>query len=218
MACFSGPEIVNDNLVFSVDTSNIKSYSGSGNTWSNVIDGYASTGDSIPSIFNNPLSLSAAPVSALTAMCVVTLQGTSNGYAYHPVSKWTGTTDATFVLYHFLDYLTPGSGYRLTWYANRGGTWSTISAQYQGAVNNTYHVAVQYNSTTGGQMWVNGSKVGARTGSGTLANSATNIRIDGGPQSRSSIHNTKEVVIYNAELTDTQIIQHFEAVRGKYAL
>jgi hypothetical protein len=218
MAVFSGPEIENSNQIFSADIASIKSYAGSGDVWKNVVDGYSSTGSSVPSYFNNPSTLSAAPLTALTVICVVTLLGTSTAYAYHPVSKWNTTTDATFVLYHFLDFTTPGNGYKLGWYANRGGVWGGISPIYQGAINTTYHVAIQYNSTNGGQMWVNGSKVGSRTASGTLMNNNINIAVDGGPSARASIHNTKEVAIYNTELTDAQIIQHFQAVRGKYGL
>ncbi len=218
MAAFSGPEIVNTNQVFSVDISSIKSYSGSGNNWKNVIDGFVSTNTSTPSYFNNPTALSASPLTALTVLVVVTLQGTDTGYAYHPVSKWSTTTDATFVLYHFQQFSDNVRTYKLGWYANAGGTWQGISPWYQGAVNNTYHIAMQYNSTTGGQMWVNGSKFGSRTATGTLMNNNINIAIDGGPVSRTNIHNTKEVTIHNIELTDAQIIQHFEAVRGKYGL
>jgi hypothetical protein len=218
MACFSGPEIENSNQVFSVDIANIKSYSGSGNAWKNVIDGFTSTNTSTPSSFNNPASLSSSPLTALTVLLVLTIQGTDTAYAYNPVSKWSGTANATFVLYHFQQFSDNLRTYILGWYANAGGTWQGISTWYQAAVNNTYHVAIQYNSTSGGQMWINGSKFGSRTGSGTLMNNNINIAVDGGPVSRTNIHNTKEVTIHNTELTDTQIIQHFEAVRGKYGL
>ena len=67
-------------------------------------------------------------------------------------------------------------------------------------------------------MWVNGSKVGSRTASGTLMNNNINIRVDGGPVSRTDIQNIKEIAIHNVELTDAQIIRHFQAVRGKYGL
>jgi hypothetical protein len=219
MSVFAGPEIVNQNLIFSVDSVNIKSYSGSGNVWTNGIDGYASTGgSSSPSFFNSPAAISSAPLTALTVICVVTLLGTSDAYAYHPVSKWTGTADATFVLYHFQQFSDNLRTYKLGWYANSGGTWNSISPWFTGSQNQTYHIVLQYNSTNGGQMWINGSKFGGRTSSGTLMNNNQNIAIDGGPQSRAGIHQTKEVEIYNVELTDDEIRQNFNATRARYSI
>jgi hypothetical protein len=49
-------------------------------------------------------------------------------------------------------------------------------------------------------------------------NNNINISVDGGPVSRTDIQNTKEIAIHNVELTDAQIIRHFQAVRGKYGL
>jgi hypothetical protein len=219
MSVFAGPEIVNRNLIFSVDSANIKSYSGSGDVWTNGVDGYASTGgSSLPSQFNNPAEISSAPLTALTVICVVTLLGTSAAYAYHPVSKWTGTADATFVLYHFQEFTDSLRTYRLGWYGNSGGTWNSLSPWFTGSQNQTYHIVLQYNSTNGGQMWINGSKFGGRTSSGTLMNNNQNIAIDGGPQSRAGIHQTKEVTIYNAELTDAEIKQNFNATRARYSI
>ena len=218
MSLGHGASIARNGLVLALDGGNTKSYTGAGNVWRDLITNTASTGTSEPSELTNPASLSAAPLTELTVMGVVTLLGTSAGYAFHPISKWTGINDATFVLYHFLDFDTPGSGYRLAWYGNRGGEWSTLSSIYQGAIDQTYHVVLQYNSTTGGQMWINGSKAGVRTGSGTLFNNSINIKIDGGPQPRAGIHNTKHVLVYNRELSDNEIIQNYNALRGRYGI
>jgi hypothetical protein len=218
MACFSGPEIENNNLIFSTDIVNIKSYSGSGDSWKNVMDGYSSTGSSIPSSFNSPVSISTTPLTALTVIAVVELLGTNTTYAYHPISKWTNTTNATFVLYHFQQFTDNLRTYLLQWYGNRGGVWGALSGGFTGSIDSTYHITLQYNSTSGGQLWINGSKQGGRAASGTLMNNNIAVNIDGGPTPRSDIHHTKEAAIWDTELTDAQIIQHFEAVRGKYGI
>lgn len=217
MAASSGPKISKNQLKFIVDIQNKNSYSGSGDVWTNIIENYSSTGSNPTSSFNSPSWLSSSPLSELTVMCVLTILGTDTAYAYHPIRKWIDTTDATFVLYHFQQFSDNLRTYKLGWYANAGGVWQGISPWYQAAVNNTYHIAIQYNSASGGQMWVNGSKVGTRTGAGTLMNNNTNIQIDG-PTARSGIHQTKSASIYDRELSDNEIIENFEAIRGRYGI
>lgn len=219
MSLGHGVDIPRSGLKFTIDTENIKSYSGSGNSWINPIDSYTSTGgSSTPSSFNSPSFLSSAPLTTLTIITVVTILGTDTAYAYHPISKWSSTTDATFALYHFQQFTDSLRIYNLGFYANAGGTWKSISPWYTGAQNQTYHITLQYNSTQGGQMWINGAKFGSRTGSGTLANNNINIKVDGGPQPRTGIHQTKSAWIYNRELTDVEIQSHYNALRGRYAI
>ena len=216
MAVYSGPEIVNNGLVFVADVGNIKSYSGSGDTWKDIQQDVTSTGTSVPSFFNNPDWSS--NVTHLTVTSVVSVLGYDTGYAYHPISKWVGTTDATFVLYHFQNFQSNNSQNRFMWYGNRGGVWSSLSNSYTGSPGNTYMFTLQYNSTTGGQGWVNNNKISGRVGSGVLGTSTASIRIDGGPLARSGIHNTLAAWIYDRELTDQEIQQNFEATRSRYGI
>jgi hypothetical protein len=217
MSLGHGADIPRSGLKFTTDVNNIKSYSGSGSSWKNIIDGYQSTGGiSTPSNFNDP-SWSDG-MTALTAICAVSVIGSDTTYAYHPLNKWTGTTDAAFVLYHFQNFqgTNPGSANLFTWYANRGGIWGAISAGHTCFAGSTYLIGVQYNSTSGGQMWVNGVKRGSRNGSGVLGTNATTINIDGGPEARTGIHNTKAVWIYDRELSDDEMLAHFNAQRARY--
>lgn len=217
MGAHSGPDIVNDGLRFVADVNNIKSYSGSGNSWENVIDNYQSTGSSIPSVFNAPDWLSSA-ITEISVIAIVEVIGSNTGYAYNPVAKWNSTSDATFVLYHFQQWTDNVRTNLFGWYANRGSTWGTVSSQYFSDPGNTYVFALQYNSTDGGLMWINGEKYGSRTASGVLATSTQNIRIDGGPDKRSGIHHTKNVLIYDRELTDDEMVQNYQSLRSTYGI
>lgn len=89
------------------------------------------------------------------------------GYAENPIRKQVGTGDSNFNLYYFGQ--TSGSNRQVRWYANAGGVWKTISNSYTVSVNNWYHVALTYNSVTGGQLYVNGAAVGGRVSAGVLA-------------------------------------------------
>ena len=206
MSVYAGPEIANDGLVFAVDSSNSKSYSG--NTFYDLITG---------SVLGNPDWANGA--TALSCICSITIDGSDTGYAYHPVNKWPGTATASFVLYHFQNF--NGNSVEtnnLRWYANRGGTWGTISGVYKTSPGNTYVVGLQYDSITGGQLWINGAKVGSRNGSGILGTNSSNIVIDGNVTGRSGIHKVNYVSFYNRELADSEITQNFNALRGRYGI
>lgn len=119
MAVTSGPKIVNDGLKSAFDITNNKSYSGSGGTWTDVVRNISYT-DPVSAGVGNETWMGSAS-SGITISAVVNKLNTLVGYAEHPISKWSGTTDASFVLYHFGD--TSGTYFpnRFVWYGNVGG-------------------------------------------------------------------------------------------------
>ena len=215
MACFSGPEIPNNGLKSLFDRSNPNSYAGTGTTWKDLIRNisYTNTVNSAGSE-----TWMGSESSGITISVTLYKIGTLVGYAEQPVSNWSGTSDASFVLYHF-GTTSEVNVDRIRWYANRGGVWGVISGNFLGTNGNKYVIILQYNDTSGGQLWVNGSKIGTRTGSGIRANSASPLRIIGPDTSQGNGTSLVEnCYIWNRELTDGEVIQHFEAIRGRYNL
>lgn len=210
MACFSGPEIVNSNLQLLFDKSNINSYSGSGTAWKDIVRN-TSYSDTLNTGCGSETWMGSAS-SGITISAVINKIGTVVGYAEHPVNKWINTTDASFVLYHF--GTTSGATDLFKWYGNRGGTWGSISDGFTGVNGSKYAITLQYNDTTGGQLWVNGSKIGGRFGAGTRADTATSMVIYG--PVGSSYSSVETCYAWNRELTDNEIKQNFEALRGRY--
>lgn len=85
------------------------------------------------------------------------------GYAIHPINKWSGLSNANYVLYYF--GTTSGSfSQNIAFYANAGGTWKGISSFYQLPLNNWTHVGFSYTSDQGGQLYINGAPYGKRAG------------------------------------------------------
>lgn len=209
MSCISGASIVNEGLLINFDVGNIKSYSGTTwldlqrrQTYSDTMVIGAGSEDWMGSNSNE-----------ITINAVIDKKETFVGYAEHPIKKWTGTADASFVLYHFG---TTGSPNLLVWYANRNGAWGPISGGFYGVNGTKYLMTLQYSDTTGGQLWINGSKIGSRTASGPRANSIDNLKIFG-PIGSSSIA-IKNFQLYNRELSEVEIKQNYEALRGRYSL
>ena len=208
MGLAHSPRIITDGLVSVSDSRNPSSYSGE--TFFNRL---TSNAIGNPSWANN--------ATELTCILDISIYGYDTSYAYHPVSKWnTGTTTASFVLYHFQNYQGTSltSANRIGWYANGGGSWQGISGQTVLSIGNSYFVVLQYNSSNGGQLWVNDSKIGGRSGSGVLGSGTSSVNIDGGVSGRSGIHKVNSVYFYDRELSDTEIQQNFIAFRGRFGI
>lgn len=197
-----------DSLEICLDAGNIKSYPGTGTSWKNLktnaeFDGssYATT-----SWANN--------ISQLTICAVVEKLANDPNYASHPINKWnSGTGNASFVLYHF--GATGGQG-NFTFYYTVGTAW-TGQHVVTLLVGQKAHIVFQWNSITGGQCWLNGSKVGVRANSGLLGVSGT-----GGIQvyapTSSPYTTVHHAAFYSRELNDFEIGQHYRSIGVRYGL
>lgn len=197
-----------DSLELCLDVANIKSYSGSGASWNDLKTNTVFSGS------NYNTSEWANNILGLTICLVVEKTGNNAGYATYPISKWnSGTSNASFVLYHF--GATGGEG-NFNFYYTTGSTWTGQFVTTL-TVGQKAHMVFQWNNTTGGQVWLNGTKVGVRANSGILGvsgNSAINIS---GPQSdtHSKIHHA---AFYSRDLTDNEVLQHYQAVGKRFGL
>ncbi|MBI2439308.1 MAG: hypothetical protein HYV45_01755 [Candidatus Moranbacteria bacterium] len=124
------------------------------------------------------------------------------GYAAHPIAKLTSTSDANYVLYYF--GTTSGTDKQLTFYANRGGTWNTISGSHVATLGEWVHIAVSYTTASGGQLYVNGVATGSLTGSGALATNSADLFF-GDSSSTVFPGLMDEVRIYNRALSASEI-------------
>lgn len=205
MSVSAGPKLNITNLELIADVDNKKSYSGSGTTWYNLIDGLNASRDM--DIFDGS--------SAFTVSIVIDIIGTGTGYAWQPISKWTGTTDAAFSMYHFGAFTDNARTFLLTFYANAGGVWGGISGQFRASPGNTYHIVLQYNSTTGGQLWANGVKIGGRTGSGIVGSTTAPINYSAGALNVSGIHRIESAQLYSREISDTEVLELYRTLKPK---
>lgn len=213
MSLGHGASISTSGLRSVFDKSNIKSYSGSGSAWTDIVRRQTYT--NTYSIGAGSESWMGSESSAITISLVIKKIGTVTGYAEHPVNKWSGTTNASFVFYHF--GTTAGNNKDFfRWYGNRGGTWAGLSSGFCGTNGAIYAMTLQYNDATGGQLWVNGIKIGNRTGSGARADTTAQLLIYGPTGTSTSV--VENFYMWNRELTDNEIQQNFNALRGRYGI
>lgn len=198
------------------DTVNQKSYT-TGTTIRDMITGASGT-NSIP---NSAVSWMNAGVNAITITAAITRLTENTAYAANPFSKFTSTTDNTFNLYVFGNFnnTTPAADGRIAMYSNRGGTWNTVgSSSYVIPLGQTVIATWQINSTDGGQLWINGTKYGARSGAGIFGSSNNTTPLTIWTPPTTAVLTLNYATIYDRELTDTEILQNFNAIRGRYNL
>jgi hypothetical protein len=199
--------IPTNSLEICLDKNNIKSYPGTGSAWNELISNNTFNGNAYAS------SLWANNINALTICTVIEKIGDIPGYALHPINKWnSGTGNASFVLYHF--GASGGQG-NFSFYYTQESSWTgrfvtTLS------VGQTAHMVFQWNSTNGGQVWLNGNKVGGRSGSGRLGvNGTSGIGIAAPTDPYSTVHHTS---IYSRDLSDNEVLNHYRSIGKRYGL
>lgn len=215
MGLHHSPRIVTDGLRHSTDVDNIKSYTG-GTIMTDLITGQSGT-NSIP---NDVASWMNAGVDFITITMAVTKETIYTGYSMGIFTKYAGTTDNTFRVYMFgtNSGTAPAADGNILLYSNRGGVWGSVGAVYKMAIPETIIITWQYNTTDGGQTWINGVKNGARTASGIFgSDSNTSNIVIANPSTypAATLHYTS---IYDRELTDSEIVQNYIALRGRFEL
>lgn len=202
------PTIPVDGLEICLDAGNVKSYPGTGTSWKNLKTDVTFNGA------NFATASWANNIHGLTICAVVEKTGNDPGYATHPINKWNGGTgNASFVLYHF----GAGGGQgNFQFYYTCGSTWAGQNVTTL-AVGQKAHMVFQWNSSTGGQVWLNGAKVGSRANSGILGVSGSGVMEVYAPTSNAytKIHHAS---FYSRELSDVEVIQHYKTVRGRFGL
>ena len=216
MAISGGPDIVEDGLVLYLDTADPNSLP-PGQSIKDLVTGTAFSGGSYSSAdwANNIIEIT---------ICLWWKKvGNATSYATNPINKFNGSTSrASFVLYHFHNYnsTAPNSEGVMRWYANKAGAWGSISSSYTATLNETAFTVLQYNASTGGQMWKNNNKIGPRSPGGNLGTTGSGyggIGFTGLTESNSTT-NVFSASLYDRELTDDEILQNYNATKGRYGL
>lgn len=214
-------QIVTTGLQSAFDSANVVSHKSNftNNYWadltntSNIQGGF---GNGNPSWANN--------INEITICALIEKTSASNNnYACHPINKWNAqySLNASFVLYFFDNYYGNGSDGLIGWYgyATDNG-WTDITAgnySYRMNPGEIAHIVLQRNSS-GGQLWVNGEKIGNKGGgTGLLGPSNVYATYDMGiygpqPAAWAKVH---QALFYNRELTDNEIRQNFKAVQHR---
>jgi hypothetical protein len=222
MSASANPDIVDDGLVLCLDAGDPKSYAGSGATWN---DRSGNEGDA--TLYNSPTFT------------------TNNGGSlnFDGGNNW-GKTSSTTILnssaYTKIAWFRPqgitrniisggGSSQHAFWmgntnhtlYAGHNGSWYIVSYRPNASgdmVDEWWCGAVTFNSTTGWVLYMNGIQVD--TNSSTTTNTGNGIIRIGAYNDADNLFNgdINIVQVYNRVLTADEILQNFNAQKGRFDL
>jgi hypothetical protein len=221
MGVFAGPEIAESGLVLALDAGNLKSYPGSGTTWTDL-SGNGNTGtlvNGVGYVGTNGGSLSFDGVDDDITITSYQLS-TSDSSAPYTLSAWinrTGTTTGGGIITQY-----SGSadrfGFRerdskLSWW--KGGSDLAISTD--NIPTNVWKYVVGVKRTDNSvSIYIDGTEVGTGTDNLDFENATLKIGRFGTITPFSG--NIAQVSIYNRALTAQEIQQNFNATRSRYSI
>jgi len=229
MATYYSPRIPTDGLVLLVDAMNRKSYPGTGTRWSDLSgrdnhfnmvgtvtwnpQGYF-TGWSTANYWDSPTS-NGFPTGASARTIVA---------SYKTGASMTPQSGAYQHIFHYgaaVQYQSMGITYNNTVLNNH--TWSSSSTSGTAGVANTNYVTMVIFTGTATRFIVNGqfttttSEVGASTNTGTNF-SRIGIRITTPAENLNSDGQINYVAMYNRVLSNDELIQVYDTLRGRISL
>jgi hypothetical protein len=221
MSLNHSPKIVTDGLVMCLDAANRKSYPGTGTTW------FDRSGNSNHGALTNGPTFSSGNGGSIvfdgTNDCIVV---NSNASILSPTAytKFAWFYPTSFASSN--NIISDGnSGQHAFWLAggnklNAGhnGNWGTVVSLTTLSLNTWYCGAVTFNTSTGWVLYLNGSQE-ATTNNTTTFNGNGGILI-GAYFTGSNVFTGRisTGVVYNRVLTASEILQNFNATRGRYGI
>lgn len=220
------PRIITNGLVFYFDAENVKSYSGTGTSCNDLIlpssigevvgsptydpAGYFTfNGSSTYLRFPNSTALDTQTFTV--SVWVKTNATTQNGFWFEK-----GTVNTQYSLFQ--------EGGSIQCRVNVGTLQNAITVTTATYMNTSTWYNVVFTFTSGSQVcYINGAQVGTGTTAGTLATNSGGMSIGvygGYSGARGYYYNGNQSIakVYNRVLTQIEVIQNFNALRGRYGI
>lgn len=220
--------IVTNGLVLCTDAGNPRSYSGTGTIWADISgSGYNST------LTNGPVYTSSSANSYFTFDGIDDFSISPNYQTFGNDMTWEAwvycTQDiSTYNMFmgRYLPYFSFFSGNRLYFSNNIGGSQQTIQTASNLSLNTWYYAAftTSYtNPNTTMKIYTNSVETASASYPGTQQQYSNGFMIgDGNNGSNTSWYPFKgrisNVKVYNRTLTPAEIVQNFNAMRGRYGI
>ena len=209
------PSIVTNGLTLYLDSVNSKSYPGSGTTWNNLSTNTNSlTLVGSPTVgANNIFSFNGSNQYATTSNNVL------NSTAYTKCA-WFQTSNLSATN----NIISGNNGQHAFWLAggnklNSGhnGLWSTVQSSTTLVTNQWYFGVVTFNTTTGWALYLNGL-LEVTNASTTTFTGTGDVLVAAYGTSNLFQGQINGVFIYNRALTVDEILQNYNAHKGRYGL
>ena len=228
MTIYGGPDIITDGLVSYFDFANKKCYSGSG-TSATDLSGY-----------NNTALLENSPTFDSSNYGNLSLNGTNNRVAITPVSNLIRNYDSTTCLTIKLPLYSGSQRCIMSYRGSGGGGNLYIGKQSNGIFtyydqistpaltagsltsNRINYVCIICNATSSSlSMYINGVLITSLSRTGFIssyASSAIYLGYDNGGTNEYMTGNFYNFQHYNKTLTQSEILQNYNAIKGRFGL
>jgi len=212
--------IVTNGLILNIDPSNSSSYSGVGNTIYDL-SGFGNTG----TLTNGPT------FSALNGGSLV-LDGSNDYVSVNNNANILPYTAYTKIAYIYIsnfstvnNIISGGfSGQHAFWMfatnklnAGHNGAWNTVVGATSLSLNTWYFAAVTYNNSTGWKLYLNGVEDGTSANTTTFTGNQE-IVIGAYSSGNNFTGRITNVLVYNRALSATEIMQNYNATKGRFGL
>ena len=212
-------KIVGSGLIFCADAKNKRSYPGSGASWFDLIGSNTGTIQSSPSFSNGIFTLDGSDdyVDFGNNTSLDLTAAASYCFWFYPAAASTSRPFAR----------DDGSSNRNWWfYAYQDGTmwFSVMSSNSNKAIshtsswsaNNWHYYVGTFDSTTGTKLYKNGSVVGTNSFTGAADNDNVSLQLGGASHKLNG--KVSVASIYNRALSADEILQNFNAQRGRFGV
>ena len=226
MGAAAGPDIIEDGLVLCLDAGNRASYTGSGTVWNEL---------------SNNMSAELVNSPTFNSQNNGFFQFVSDDYARIPNNTLLDTqtpsvevwikTNATTQLGFWFEKGTVNSQYSLfqsngtlIWRQNIGGSVRDLTITTSNFINTSNWYQVVGTFTSGRRrLYVNNNLVNSDTVTGTLGTNTGGMSIGaygGYTGSKSYYYNGNLAIcrVYNKELTSTEVLQNYNAIKGRFGI
>lgn len=217
MATYYSPRIVTDGLLFYVDGLNRKSYSGSGtavldlsgngytgaltNGTTITTDGSISL-DGSDDYVNVSAGASILPTASYTKMAFINASSfaTSNN-----IISGGNTGQHAF-------WLAGGTNFQ----AGHNGFWNVVVSTTSLVTGRWYFGAVSFSSTNGWKLYVNGVREATSASTTTFSGGTGNVYVGAYDAGNTFTGRISCPLVYSRELTADEVLQNFNAIRGRF--
>ena len=221
MSVFGGPNVTDSGLVLNLDAGNIKSYPGTGTTWFDK-SGNANNGTLINGPTFNTGSLGSIVFDGTNdSINIYTNTNIPVSSSQYSINVWFSATSfgsgglVGWGAYNNNNSVTAlrfnSNGFRHYWWG------SDLDITLSMSTNTWYNVVALYNGTTR-QIWLNAQLVAQDTPSTHNVPYATNLTI--GVTNSTEYFSGKIATsqIYNRGLSADEVLQNYNATRGRFGL
>lgn len=215
MSLSHSPQVVTDGLTLTLDAANIKSYQGSGTVWNDASgNGKSATLIGSPTFLSKSFLWDGTNAYATTNLVPSINQGTFCAWINMSTLKDFNTiidNDVSAEDWEFWVYASGRPRFRTT----NGYTDIDLYPTNTLAINTNYFMTITYTATSA-KMYINGAEVASDT---TVATRATpqSMNIAGKNNTRFNGY-IGYVSVYNRSLSSVEVLQNFNALRGRYGL